>query len=153
MARQNLYELVVIFDSQGDEMDIKREFDIVQSLIERRSVEFLGRVDWGLKNFAYPIRKRKSGYYVYYLFKANVEIPAQLSMALKMDEKVLRHLIIRAKSSAKTYLQSAKAEPVKDKFEPAPDSKMDHAEDLEKYGETEENYETENSEDFQETQP
>lgn len=145
MARQNLYELVVIFDGQGDETDIKREFDIIQSLIERKSVEFLGRLDWGLKNFAYPIRKRKSGYYVYYLFKANVDIPAQLSMALKMDEKVLRHLIIKAKSSAKTYLQSAKIEPIKEKFEPAAYGEV---EDSAENGEAEEKHELGNHEDF-----
>ncbi len=104
MARENLYEMVVIFDAQGEEAEIKREFDLVRSLIENRSSEFLGQANWGLRNFAYPIKKRMSGYYVYYLFKAGIEVPAMLSETLKMDEKVLRYLIVRAKSNAREYL-------------------------------------------------
>ncbi|MCD6417856.1 30S ribosomal protein S6 [bacterium] len=113
MAKEKLYEMVVIFDAQGDEADIRREIDLVSSLVEKRSSEFIGKADWGLRNFAYPIKKRTSGQYVYYLFRAGIEVPALLSSALKMDEKVLRYLIIRAKSNAKQYLEDIqnKAQP------------------------------------------
>ena len=107
MAKENLYELVVIFDSQGEEEQIKREFDIVQSLIEKRCSKFVGRAEWGLQKFVYPIKKRTEGYYVYYLFGADADVPGALSSALKMDEKILRHLIVKAKSTAQDYLEMA----------------------------------------------
>ena len=104
MAKEQLYEMVVIFDAQGDETDVRREIDIVQSLVEKRSSEFLGAAEWGLRNLAYPIKKRTSGHYVYYLFKATLEVPILLANTLKINEKVLRHMIIRAKSNAPEYL-------------------------------------------------
>jgi small subunit ribosomal protein S6 len=100
MASEQLYELVVIFDGKGEESEIMREFDIVQSLVERKSVELLGRVDWGLRNFMFPIKKKTSGYYVYYLFKGLGDSTGQISNALKMDEKILRHMIVRCNANA-----------------------------------------------------
>ena len=104
MAKEQKYELMVIFDSQGDEEEIKREFDVVQSLVEKRATEFIGRAVWGLKEFKYPIKKRQSGYYVYYVFKSGPDAPLQISEALKMDEKVLRHLIVRGNENSEKYL-------------------------------------------------
>jgi len=112
MAKEQLYELFVIFDSQSDEAEIRREFDVVQSLIEKRSAQFFGRAEWGLRNFTYPIKKRTSGHYVYYLFKAGADAPALISTALKMDEKVLRYMVVRAKPNSQDFLtnmQSKKA--------------------------------------------
>jgi len=104
MAKVQKYELMVIFDSQGDEDEIRREFDVVQSLVEKRATEFIGRAVWGLKEFKYPIKKRQSGYYVYYVFKAGPDAPPQISEALKMDEMVLRHLIVRGDENSEKYL-------------------------------------------------
>ena len=111
MAKEQIYELMVIFDSRGDETEINREFDVVQSLIERHSTEFIGRADWGLKEFKYPIKKRSSGYYVYYLFKAKTDVPVELSHTLKMNEKVLRHMIIAGNSRSASYLDKLQSEP------------------------------------------
>ncbi len=110
MGKSQLYEIVVIFDPHGEESDLKRETDVVQSLIEKHSEEFIGRTDWGMIDFVYPIRKRTSGYYVYYLFKGSKDTPALISSALKMDEKVLRYLIVRAKSNAVEYLKRKQQE-------------------------------------------
>ncbi len=104
MAKEQKYELMVIFDSLGDEEEIRREFDVVQSLVEKRATEFIGRAVWGLKEFKYPIKKRQSGYYVYYVFKAGPDVPLQISNALKMDEKVLRHLIVKGNENSEKYL-------------------------------------------------
>jgi len=110
MGKSQLYEIIVIFDPHGEESDLKRETDVVQSLIEKHSEEFIGRTDWGMIDFVYPIRKRTSGYYVYYLFKGSKDTPALISSALKMDEKVLRYLIVRAKSNAVEYLKRKQQE-------------------------------------------
>ncbi|MCD6594559.1 30S ribosomal protein S6 [bacterium] len=112
MAKEKIYELMVIFDSQGDEAEIHREFDVVQSLVEKRSTEFIGRADWGLKEFKYPITKRNSGYYVYFLFKAEIDTPVQLAHALKMNEKILRHMIIAGNSRSVEYLNKLHSEPI-----------------------------------------
>ncbi len=110
MANEQSYELLVIFDAKVEEADIKREFDIVQSLIENRAAKFLGRAEWGLRDFQFPIKRRTSGHYVYYLFQAHPDFPTQLSHALKMDEKVLRHMIIKGNTKSEGYL-TAKERP------------------------------------------
>jgi len=104
MAKVQKYELIVVFDSQGDESEIRREFDVVQSILENRAENFLGRAEWGYKEFKFPIKKRTSGHYVYYLFKAEPDFPVQLGHALKMNEKVLRHILVRANANSEEYL-------------------------------------------------
>ena len=50
--------------------------------------------NWGKEELAYPIRKRSEGYYVIYVFECEAGFVAQLNQALRVNEAILRHMIV-----------------------------------------------------------
>jgi small subunit ribosomal protein S6 len=92
MARQ--YEAVYIFDSALEEAAIAEKLTRFHGLIPQSSGEPIKVNHWGKRTLAYPIKKRDTGYYVVANFEA---APAQLpefERAIKLDEGVLRHLVV-----------------------------------------------------------
>jgi small subunit ribosomal protein S6 len=49
----------------------------------------------GNKKLAYPIKKEATGYYYVLNFEATPEIVAEVDRKARIDESVLRHMIIR----------------------------------------------------------
>ena len=49
---------------------------------------------WGKRRLAYPIRKRTEGYYVVYVFESGSSFIAQLNQVLRVNEAILRHMIV-----------------------------------------------------------
>lgn len=49
---------------------------------------------WGKRRLAYPIRKRTEGFYVVYVFESEPSFIAQLNQALRVNEAILRHMIV-----------------------------------------------------------
>lgn len=50
--------------------------------------------NWGKRRLSYPIRKRTEGYYVIYVFECETSFVAQLNQALRVNEAILRHMIV-----------------------------------------------------------
>jgi small subunit ribosomal protein S6 len=94
MARERVYELVIIFDPGLEDEKIEGK---VKKLEERLTAGG-GRIEeilrWGKRRLAFAIKKKESGNYRVLKF---VSMPGQLEdleRALKLDEEVLRHLIV-----------------------------------------------------------
>ena len=51
--------------------------------------------DWGKRKLAYPINFKSEGYYVLVNFKSNVEFPKELDRRYRIDEDILRTIIVR----------------------------------------------------------
>ena len=51
--------------------------------------------DWGKRSLAYEIDDHKEGYYHFYRFLSGKEIIDELDRQLKIDENVIRHMIVR----------------------------------------------------------
>jgi small subunit ribosomal protein S6 len=51
--------------------------------------------DMGQKKLAYPIKKELTGFYFVVNFNADNEIVAELDRKARIDENVIRHMIIR----------------------------------------------------------
>lgn len=49
---------------------------------------------WGKRRLAYPIRKRTEGYYVVCVFESGSSFIAQLNQVLRVNEAILRHMIV-----------------------------------------------------------
>jgi small subunit ribosomal protein S6 len=50
--------------------------------------------DWGKKNLAYPIQKQTSAYYYWFALEADPAKVTRLDNILKLNDNVLRHLLI-----------------------------------------------------------
>lgn len=90
----NKYESVVIFisnlsDEQKDDLVNK-----IKSLISSDG-ELVSVDEWGKKTFAYTINKQTEGYYVLFTFNSKPEFIAEFERVLRLDEKVLKHIVIK----------------------------------------------------------
>jgi small subunit ribosomal protein S6 len=51
--------------------------------------------DWGRRSLAYEINYHREGHYIFYRFKGGNETLNELARQLRIDENVIRHMIVR----------------------------------------------------------
>ncbi|HMV32927.1 MAG: 30S ribosomal protein S6 [Gemmatimonadales bacterium] len=92
MARP--YEAVYIFDSALEEAAITEKLTRFHALTPQPGDEPVKYNHWGKRTLAYPIKKRETGYYVIANFKAEPSQLPEFERALKLDDGVLRFLVV-----------------------------------------------------------
>jgi small subunit ribosomal protein S6 len=89
------YETVYIFDSALDEPAINEKLGKFHALLTRDGKGSVTNVaHWGKRSFSYSIKKRDSGYYVVAQFEAAADLLPEYERAVKLDEGVLRFLVV-----------------------------------------------------------
>jgi len=92
----NHYEVNFIIDPvlSGDE--IKSTAKVYESLLKDNECQIVHVNEMGLKQLAYPINKRTSGvYYCIEFSSLTGGIIAKLELALRRDERIIRHLSVK----------------------------------------------------------
>jgi small subunit ribosomal protein S6 len=89
------YEVMVIYDTDLDDADIRAAVDRATKLLESKGAE-LGPVDhWGKRRLAYRLKRRWEGYYVVIQARAEPAATDELSRTLALADEVLRHKVMR----------------------------------------------------------
>lgn len=89
------YELVFVVKPNADEETKAAVLNKVKEVIATEGE--VATVDtWGNKKLAYPIAKFTEGYYVLVNFKSGVDVPKEIDRNLKINENVIRHMIVVA---------------------------------------------------------
>src|SRR5919205_1228775 len=78
------------------EADLTTATERVSSLITNRGGEITKTDTWGRRRLAYPIRRFMDGLYTVLRFKLDANLTDELDRNLRLNESVLRHLIVRA---------------------------------------------------------
>lgn len=91
----NKYELTLILDGKTTPAKKKSYLEVLQKQVKLFK-GVVGKVeDWGVKEMFHQIKKRNEALYLL----VNLEIPAegikQLDTKLRMDENLLRYLIVK----------------------------------------------------------
>lgn len=89
------YELMYILVPDLDEAGVEAATQRIRSLLDARGAEVATIEPWGRRRMAYPIRHHRDGYYVLARFKMSADQTDSLERALRLNEQVLRHLLIR----------------------------------------------------------
>ena len=88
------YETIFIIDSTLDPEAITAKKDKFVNIITKNGE--IGEIeDWGKRKLAYPINFKSEGYYVLVNFKAAVDFPKELDRRYRIDETILRSIIVR----------------------------------------------------------
>lgn len=97
------YEIVYIFRSSFTPEEIDAKLERYHSLItgDARG-EITALEQWGKRQLAYPIRNETNGYYVVAQFSADPSVLTELERILKLDEDLLRHLIVLSEGELPT---------------------------------------------------
>lgn len=91
----NAYETVIIIDPATDDAGIEREIEKVSGLVTTHAGEMVNIARWGKRKMTYRINNRNEGYYVCLQFNSPSTAPKELDRMLRLDESILRHMIIR----------------------------------------------------------
>jgi small subunit ribosomal protein S6 len=89
-----LYEAVYIFDAVMDEAAVNQKLERYHALVTGKEGEVTAVDHWGNRQLAYPIEKKKTGYYVVAQFQGDPTGLPEFERALKLDESVLRYLVV-----------------------------------------------------------
>ena len=87
------YEVMFIIDPTLEEAKKEATIETVQGIIAKDG-EVVKTDVMGMKKLAYPIAKHEEGYYVVIDFTASPALPYELNRKLKINDNVMRHIII-----------------------------------------------------------
>lgn len=104
------YEAVYIFDSVLEEAAINEKLEKYHALVPQADDAAVTCNHWGKRTLAYPIHGRETGYYVVAKFDATGEMLPEFERALKLDEQLLRHLIVLDEGAQMSVAPSSKDE-------------------------------------------
>ena len=91
----NKYEIMFIVKSTIDEKAIKDAAISLKKVITDLKGKITNERDMGRKDLAYPIKKEISGFYFIFNCIADKEAITEFDRRTKLNENVLRHLIIK----------------------------------------------------------
>ena len=120
------YETVFIATPVLSDTQMKEAVAKYVKLITDNGGEIVYQEDWGLKQLAYPIQHKTSGFYYLIEFKATPEFVATLETQYHRDERIIRYLTVALDKHAVAYAEhrrqtrAAKAAAAAAKAEEAP---------------------------------
>ncbi len=91
----NQYETVFILNPVLSDEQIRETVDKFTGYLESRGADIINKENWGLKKLAYPIEKKKSGFYNFIEFKAPGEVIEQYEVEMRRDERIMRFLTVK----------------------------------------------------------
>jgi small subunit ribosomal protein S6 len=95
------YELTLVLDPDLTSENQKKLTEKIKKTIE----ELKGKVEkfdeWGRKELAYPIKKKKMGFYLLWEIKLPEKAPPELNKKLKLEEEVIRFLLVKKDTKKK----------------------------------------------------
>ncbi len=88
------YETMVVIDPNLADPDIDKEIEKIKNYVVTEGGE-ISNVDlWGKRKLSFEILGRKEGYYAIIKFKAEPRIVAPLVKAYRLNEQILRHIVV-----------------------------------------------------------
>jgi len=89
------YELMYVINPVLSAEQTKEIVERVGEYLRTNGVEVTDTVEVGSQRLSYPIEKKRNGYYVNVFFSGPGTFIAKLDRALRINEDILRHLVLR----------------------------------------------------------
>jgi small subunit ribosomal protein S6 len=133
------YEIAILLNSQLPEGQVEEAIERYQKVITDHGAEVLKVDRWGVRKLAYNIQKQQQADYSFIQFNGEADAVNELDRLCKLDEGVLRHMIIRPKGGfvpepePEPEPEEEAAEPAEEAAEvgDAEEAEADEAEDTE----------------------
>ena len=101
------YELTIIVQSQLSEEKSREILEKYEGILLGDDGEIVVKSDWGVKKMAFPIKKQFRGHYHFYDFLANPANLAEAERVMRIDEDVLRYMLINIGEDADVDVRKA----------------------------------------------
>jgi small subunit ribosomal protein S6 len=106
------YEILFVNRAEASQEKIKETAEKIQSVILRNNGEVFLSENWGKRRLAFKIKGCTDGNYYRMIFSADPLFVKELDRDVRVNEDVIRHIIVRAQ-------KVAEKPPVKEKEEPS----------------------------------
>ena len=103
------YETVFIATPVLSEAQMKEAVKKYTDYIVSKGGEIVYEEDWGLKQLAYPIQKKTTGFYYLIEFKADTQVVSKLETQYRRDERIMRFLTFAMDKHAVAYAEKRRA--------------------------------------------
>jgi len=100
---QNHYETVFIMTPVLSEEQAKETVSKYKKILADNGCKIIHEDAWGLRKLAYHIQKKTTGFYHLIEFTAPTKFIAELELAYKRDERLLRFLTVALDKNAIAY--------------------------------------------------
>jgi small subunit ribosomal protein S6 len=97
------YETVFIMTPVLSEEQAKETVSKYKKLLTDNGCKIVTENAWGLRKLQYPIQKKTTGFYHLFEFQAPANFIAELEVAYKRDERLLRFLTVALDKHAVAY--------------------------------------------------
>jgi small subunit ribosomal protein S6 len=109
------YEVVYIFDTAVGEDKITEKLTRFHELLTASGEGQITATDvWGRRQLTYPIKKKNAGLYVVVQFSAPQDALPEFERLLKLDEDLLRYLVVSHEGEPTAPMSIATREPRRD---------------------------------------
>ncbi len=103
------YETVFIATPVLSEAQMKEAVAKYVDYITAKGGEIVYQEDWGLRQLAYPIQKKTTGFYYLIEFKADTQLIDRLETQYRRDERIMRFLTFAMDKHAVAYAEKRRA--------------------------------------------
>ena len=91
----NKYEIMFIVRPDMEEAEIKKTAEEMKKVLTDGKANMLEEKAMGQRELAYEINKFTTGYYFLFVVEANAETVKEFDRIVRINESLLRHLIVR----------------------------------------------------------
>ena len=91
----NKYEMMFIVRPDMEEAEIRKTAENMKKVLTDKKAKVIEEKAMGQRELAYEINKFNTGYYYLFVVEANAEAEQEFSRVARINESLLRHLIVR----------------------------------------------------------
>ena len=107
----NDYEVTYILKPSFEEADVDSRATAIAEIVTNNGGEIVATEKLGKKRLAYEINDLREGNYVVMQFRSSAEASKELERLLKLDEDVMRALVLRLEKRTLEAMAHAAANP------------------------------------------
>ena len=104
----NHYETVFILNPVLSDVQVKETVKKFEDYLVSKGAEMTHKEDWGLKKLAYPIQKKKTGFYHLFEFNVAGEAIAHFELEFRRDDSIMRYLTVKLDKHATAWAEIRK---------------------------------------------
>lgn len=105
----NHYETVFILNPVLSDVQVKETVQKFEDYLVSKGAEMIHKENWGLKKLAYPIEKKKSGFYHLLEFKVAGDAITAFELEFRRDDSVMRYLTVKLDKHAAAWAEKRKS--------------------------------------------
>ena len=94
----SFYENTLVAKQDLPKSELEKIKEKYNGIINNNSGKVIKIEEWGLLNLARKIKKYKKGFYIHYKFEGNKETLNEINKKIKIDDLIIRHLIVKYKN-------------------------------------------------------